>query len=84
MRVSGRAPGRARLEEVHGFAFGTEHQIVVVDQFGRGETIVKLHQVEVCGADARLLVGLLSGHTRERVHVGQDLTGFLIGIARQN
>ena len=83
-RQLARAPGRPRLEEVDGLAFRAEHQVVVVDELGGREAIVELHQIELVRADARLLVGLLGGHARQRVHVREDLTGLLIGIGSQD
>ena len=46
-------------------------------QLGGGEAVVQLDQVEVLGADAGLLVGLLGGVAGERVDVGQHLAGLL-------
>ena len=51
--------GGAGLEEVDGAALGAQHEVVVVDQLGGGEAVVQLDQVEVLGADAGLLVGLV-------------------------
>ena len=48
-------------------------EVVVVHELGGGEAVVQLDEVEVLGADAGLLVGLLGGVAGERVDVGQDL-----------
>ena len=48
-----------------------------MDELGGGEAVVQLDQVEVLGADAGLLVGLLGGVAGERVDVGEDLAGLL-------
>ena len=46
-------------------------------ELGGGEAVVQLDEVEVLGADARLLVRLLGGVAGERVDVGQDLARLL-------
>src|ERR1700722_13850659 len=68
-------PGRRTgVDEVAGAAGVAQAQIVVVDQFGGGEAIMQLHQIEILGADARRLVGLIGCHPRQGVNVGLDLS----------
>ena len=57
-------PRRAAVEEVDGAALLAELEVVVVDELGGGEAVVELDEVEVLGADAGLLVGLLGGRLR--------------------
>src|ERR1700722_18658171 len=75
---------RTRLEEVDGTPGRTEHQVVVVDQLGGGKAVVELDQVEVLGADSRLLVSLLGGIPGQGVHVGQDLARLFPGIGGED
>ena len=58
------APRGAAVEEVDGAALLAEQEVVVVDELGGGEAVVELDEVEVLGADAGLLVGLLGGRLR--------------------
>ena len=50
-RHSAATEGRARVDEVTSTAPLAESQVVVMDQLGRGKTVVQLHQVEILGPD---------------------------------
>src|SRR6201999_2489267 len=73
-------PRGAGVEEVDRATFLAQHQVVVVHQLGGGEAVVQFDQVEVVGADAGLLVGLLGGVAGEGVDVGEDLASLLVRI----
>ena len=45
-------------------------EVVVVEELGGGEAVVELDEVEVVGADAGVLVGLVGGVAGEGVDVG--------------
>ena len=62
--------GRAGVDEVAGAAGLAEAEVVVVEELGGGEAVVELDEVEVVGADAGLLVGLVGGVAGEGVDVG--------------
>ena len=55
-----------------------------MDQLGGGEAVVQLDQVEVLGAHAGLLVGLLGGVAGQGVDVGQHLAGLFPGIGGEH
>jgi hypothetical protein len=59
-------------------------QVLVVEQLGGGEAVVELDEVEILGADARALVGLLRGVPRERAHVGQRQVALAPRIGGEN
>src|SRR5271156_1658532 len=68
-------PGRRTgVDEVASAAGLAQAKIVVVDQFGGGEAIVQLHQIEILRTDARSLVSLIRRHPRQGVDVGLDLS----------
>ena len=78
------APGGAGLEEVDRPALLAQHEVVVVDELGGGEAVVELDQIEILRSHAGLLVGLLGGHARQGVDVGQDLTRLLPRVAGEH
>ena len=78
------APGGAGVEEVHGAAFGAEHEVVVVDEFGGGETVVQFYEIQIARVDAGVLIRHACGEAGNRIDVREYVAGVLPWVGRED
>ena len=76
--------GFAFVDHSSGFAVSAEPEVLVVEDFRRGEAVMEFYEVDVFRPHAGHLVGRLRGEPGATVHIGHHEVAFLPRIAGED